>query len=97
VTLLDHVYQTLLPDVDEAPEGAFEFKYLGPDKVFTRTQDQLQKQGYIRIGDSVPNFTAETSMGPIDFHDFVGDSWRGLFSHPADVTPVCTTEFGATA
>ena len=63
VKLLDHEYQTLLPDVDEAPQGAFEFKYLGPDKVFTRAQEQLKKQGYIRIGDSVPDFTAETSLG----------------------------------
>jgi alkyl hydroperoxide reductase subunit AhpC len=97
VKLLDHEYQTLLPDVDEAPQGAFEFKYLGPDKVFTRTQDQLKKQGYIRIGDVVPDFTAETSMGSIDFHDFIGGSWCVLFSHPADFTPVCTTEFGVTA
>ncbi len=97
VKLLDHEYQTLLPDVDEAPQGAFEFKYLGPDKVFTRTQDQLKKQGYIRIGDVVPDFTAETSLGSIEFHDFIGDSWCVLFSHPADFTPVCTTEFGVTA
>jgi alkyl hydroperoxide reductase subunit AhpC/uncharacterized protein (DUF924 family) len=97
VKLLDHEYQTLLPDVDETPQGAFEFKYLGPDKVFTKTQDQLKKQGYIRIGDIVPDFTAESSMGSIDFHDFIGDSWCVLFSHPADFTPVCTTEFGVTA
>ncbi|WP_424968173.1 MULTISPECIES: peroxiredoxin [unclassified Dinoroseobacter] len=51
----------------------------------------------LRINDTVPNFTAQTNIGEITFHDWIGDSWAILFSHPKDFTPVCTTEFGAVA
>lgn len=51
----------------------------------------------LRLGDTAPNFKAQTTEGEIDFYEYLGNSWGVLFSHPADYTPVCTTELGRTA
>ncbi|TPX75871.1 peroxiredoxin [Chytriomyces confervae] len=98
VSVLGFEYTTMLPDkgeVDAEYDAAFQF--LGPHGIVMKTKEQLTKQGYVRLGDTAPDFSCETSNGPIKFHEYIGDSWVVLFSHPADFTPICTTEFGETA
>jgi len=66
-------------------------------RMMSSSSNRGVQQNFIRIGDKAPNFKAETTTGPIDFHEYIGNSWLLLFSHPAAMTPVCTTELGTLA
>jgi alkyl hydroperoxide reductase subunit AhpC len=66
-------------------------------EVLATAGDDSGAHGLLRIGDTAPDFVAETTEGRIGFHDWVGDSWAVLFSHPKDFTPICTTELGRLA
>src|ERR1043165_2455940 len=67
------------------------------DRFNKNTNQAKDKYMAIRLGDMAPDFTAETTEGEVKFHQWLGEGWGVLFSHPADFTPVCTTELGAAA
>ena len=80
------------PAMGDGPRGTCAF--LGSCASIAMTAFQAMA---LQLGDTVPNFTQDSQLGPINLYDFAGDSWVVLFSHPADYTPVCTTELGEVA
>jgi peroxiredoxin len=88
---------SLLAGAGESEGGAIGLGQGDTEAAFGRARSQLRRQGFVRIGDQVPDFTAETSQGSISLHDSIGDGWCVLFSYPADFTSVAETEIAAAA
>lgn len=83
--------------IDESLFASYLKVKFDPNEIEIVTATKRNFTMSLRIGDIAPNFTVETTTGKIDFHDWIGNSWCFFFSHPADFTPVCTTEMGRTA
>ncbi|CAL5219368.1 g1188 [Coccomyxa viridis] len=66
-------------------------------ETYAKLYESVSSDGVLRLGNMVPDFKAETTQGPMHWHEWINDSWAILFSHPADFTPVCTTEIGRLA